>query len=89
MRRVLRFKQLSEVVPYTRMHIFRLEKAGKFPTRVQLGPNSVGWFEDEIAAWIDARGAARDSARSVHSGARTVCRQAPGAIDPELAAMLS
>jgi prophage regulatory protein len=33
----------------------RWEAAGKFPQRVQLGPNSVGWFEDEIEAWLEGR----------------------------------
>ena len=33
----------------------RLEAAGKFPQRVQLGVNSVGWYEDEVDAWIESR----------------------------------
>ena len=26
-----------------------------FPAPVQLGPRSIGWYEDEIAAWLDSR----------------------------------
>lgn len=47
-RRIIR---LREVVRLTGLHestIYRKEKAGKFPQRVRLGPNSVGFFEDEI-----------------------------------------
>lgn len=57
--RIIRFKQLRERVPYTRMHIDRLEKAGDFPKRVRLGPNSVGWLEEEVDAWVKARAATR------------------------------
>lgn len=37
------------------MHIYRLEKAGHFPKRVKIGPNSVAWAEHEIDAWMQAR----------------------------------
>ncbi|MBK3732902.1 AlpA family phage regulatory protein [Azospirillum brasilense] len=59
--RILRFKQLRERVPFSRMHIDRLEKAGKFPKRVRIGENSVGWLENEVEAWIAARVATRSS----------------------------
>ncbi|SRR6266536_1821016 len=35
--------------------IWRYEKAGTFPRRVQLGPNSVGWVAEEIDAWVERR----------------------------------
>jgi prophage regulatory protein len=35
--------------------IWRLERAGHFPARVQLAPNSVGWFESDIDAWLTSR----------------------------------
>jgi len=52
-RRFIRFDRLKPDfgVDYSRMHIDRLEKVGRFPKRVQLGPNSVAWVEDEIIAW--------------------------------------
>lgn len=28
---------------------------GEFPAKVSLGPRAVGWAEDEISAWIEAR----------------------------------
>ena len=63
--RFLRQRQVIERVGYSPMHIWRLEKAGKFPRRVKLGPNSVGWVSTEIDAWIEARIAERDAANAV------------------------
>ena len=53
--RLITKKELRELVPYTPQHIHRLEKAGRFPQRLQLGPNRVGWRLSDIEAWIDAR----------------------------------
>ena len=36
--------------------IWRYEKAGDFPRRVQLGPNSVGWIAEDVDAWVERRG---------------------------------
>lgn len=60
MLRILRQRQVIERVGYSPMHLWRLEKAGRFPQRVKLGPNSVGWVSTEIDAWIEARIAERD-----------------------------
>ena len=46
--RLIAWKQLKEMQPYSRQHIIRLEKAGKWPKRVQLGPARVAWVFDEI-----------------------------------------
>ena len=59
--RILRQRQVIERVGYSPMHLWRLEKAGKFPQRLKLGPNSVGWVSTEIDAWIEARIAERDA----------------------------
>jgi prophage regulatory protein len=53
--RILNKRQVKELVLYSPQHIARLEKAGQFPLRVQLGPNRVGWVEDEILAWLEER----------------------------------
>jgi prophage regulatory protein len=47
-------------VPYGKVQLWRLEKAGKFPKRVPISPSRVAWVEQEIDAWIKARVAARD-----------------------------
>jgi prophage regulatory protein len=54
-RRVLRWPDVRAKVSFTRQYVDRLERQGKFPRRVRLGVNSVGWFEDEIDAWLDSR----------------------------------
>lgn len=55
--RILRFRELSERkgIPWTRTHVDRQEKAGRFPARVKIGPNSVGWVEEEVDAWLHER----------------------------------
>ena len=49
---------VSEMVPLSRSQIWRLEKAGKFPRRIQISDNSVGWDEADIEEWLQARKAA-------------------------------
>ena len=60
--RVITQKELASRVPYSPVQIWRLEKAGTFPRRIKLGPNRVGWVEEEVEAWLrermDDRGAA-------------------------------
>jgi len=55
-------RQLKELVLYSPQHVARLEKAGKFPMRVQLGPNRVGWVESEILDWLQKRLDERENA---------------------------
>jgi prophage regulatory protein len=58
--RIICKKELRSIVPYTSQHIARLEKEGKFPKRLQLGPNRVGWLESEVNEWIDGLKIRRD-----------------------------
>ena len=58
--RILSKKDLRALVLYSPAHIDRLEKAGLFPKRVQLGPCRVGWVESEVLAWIEERIIKRD-----------------------------
>ena len=53
--RIISKRQLKEIVLYSPQHIARLEKTGKFPKRVQLGPNRVGWVEGEVLDWLQTR----------------------------------
>lgn len=46
-------------IPYTRQHLSRLEKQGKFPKRVRIGENRVAWVETEIDEHKARRIAAR------------------------------
>ena len=57
-------KELKSIfgVPYSFAHIARLEAAGQFPKRIQLGACRVAWIAEEVQAWIDERIATRDTA---------------------------
>ena len=46
---------------YTPQHVQRLETAGKFPKRVQLGPNRVAWLLSEVDEWVNERITMRDA----------------------------
>jgi prophage regulatory protein len=54
-RRVLRKPELMTRVPLSDATIWRLEKAGKFPKRIRIGGQAVGWFESEINDWLQKK----------------------------------
>ncbi len=47
---------------------WRLEKAGEFPPKVQLGPRAVGWRAEEIIQWCKDRGEAKSGPVGKHKG---------------------
>jgi len=49
--KLLPWSQVEQIIPYTRQHVARLEKAGQFPQRVQCGAARVAWWESEIMHW--------------------------------------
>lgn len=57
--RLIDKRELRKCVPFSAMHIWRLEKQGAFPKRVRIGSNRVGWSEHEVQDWIESRKAAR------------------------------
>lgn len=59
---VLRWPQLKQEVPLSRVTIWRWAREGKFPRPVSLGPNCSGWLRSEVEAWKRSRVAARDAA---------------------------
>jgi len=59
--RMISKRQLKEMVLYSPQHIARLEAAGKFPKRVQLGQCRVGWIEQEVLDWLQERIRRRDT----------------------------
>jgi prophage regulatory protein len=66
--RLITRKELKELVPYSGTHIGRLERDGKFPIRIQLGPNRVGWSLNEINQWIEDRKNERPCCSSQEEG---------------------
>ena len=63
--RILSKKDLRALVLYSPAHIDRLEKAGLFPKRVRLGPGRVGWIDDEVLQWVQARIRERDGLNGI------------------------
>ena len=59
--RIIRRPELTERTGLQKSAIYERMEAGTFPKAVTLGPNSVGWLEHEVDAWIEARIAARDA----------------------------
>lgn len=56
-------KTLHTLIPYSPVQVWRMERAGRFPARISLGPNRVGYRFSEVKAWIAARPAAPLPAR--------------------------
>ena len=54
-KKIIRKSQLKELTGFSPRHIDRLERAGQFPKRLQLGTRSVGWYETDIIEWLDSR----------------------------------
>ena len=48
-------------VSYSRAHIYRLVRAGKFPKPIKLGENRIAWVEAEVDEWINNKIAERDA----------------------------
>lgn len=46
--KIIAWKQLKEMQPYSRQHLARLEAQGRFPQRIRLGQNRVGWVLEEV-----------------------------------------
>lgn len=59
-RKLLPFPELRERgVLHGRRQVDRLEAEGKFPKRVSVGTNRVGWVATEIDDWVNAAISAR------------------------------
>jgi prophage regulatory protein len=60
--KILNYDDLKTLkgIPYSKVHLWRLERDGKFPKRVPLGESRHGWLDSEIDDWITARMAERD-----------------------------
>lgn len=57
--RIIRKPELFSKVGLSDATIWRMEKSGKFPRRITLGENSVGWLSDEIEQWVEKKAAER------------------------------
>jgi predicted DNA-binding transcriptional regulator AlpA len=46
-------KEVCELTGYSRTHIYRLERVGRFPRRRKLGLAKIGFLRSEVHDWID------------------------------------
>ena len=53
--RLLRPKDVIRMVGLSRVSLWRLEQAGKFPARRKLSTNRVAWLTEEVEDWIRTR----------------------------------
>ena len=53
--RIIRKPELLRQVSVSDVTIWRMEKAGRFPKRIQIGGNSVGWLQSEVTHWLEKK----------------------------------
>jgi prophage regulatory protein len=53
--RVLRDPEVRKRTGLSRVQRWRRIRSGTFPSAIQLGPNRIGWDEDEIETWLAGR----------------------------------
>jgi predicted DNA-binding transcriptional regulator AlpA len=53
--RIVRAKEVQNLTGLSRTTLWRLEQKEKFPKRVSLGGQSVGWKLSEVQDWIDEK----------------------------------
>lgn len=66
-RRILRLPEVEQRTGKKHASIYAAIAAGTFPAPIPLGKRAVGWLEDEIDLWLEARIAERDSGGVVRS----------------------
>jgi prophage regulatory protein len=59
--KVLRRKAVEAKTGHSTSTIYEKMATGEFPRPIKLGSRAVGWLEEEIDTWIEARRAERDS----------------------------
>ncbi len=54
-RKIIRTPAVCKRTGKSRTQIWRDVRDKKFPAPVQLGPNAIGWYENEIDFWLETR----------------------------------
>lgn len=62
--RFVRIQEVLQRVSKSRSTIWRDEREGRFPRRVQIGKNSVAWLESDIDRYIQERVSASQAYKS-------------------------
>ena len=80
-RKIIRAKEVSNRSGKSRTQIWRDVRAGKFPAPLELGPNSIGWYEDEIDDHLANLPRRTYGAGGAHAGPETAIEQKKGERD--------
>jgi prophage regulatory protein len=68
-RRLIPYSALADkCIYYSKPHLWRLERAGKFPKRVPTGPGRYAYIEAEVDAYIAQKIAERDAVEVAQTG---------------------
>jgi len=59
--KVLRKPAVEQMTGLDQVTLWRRERSGDFPRRIQLGTRAVGWLESEVQAWLQKRASERES----------------------------
>ena len=54
-KRILRIRELTHKTGLSRAYIYDLQAKGLFPASIRLGPNTVGWLEQDVDTWLNQR----------------------------------
>ena len=60
--RLLPWSELKQIVPYSRVHVGRLERSGLFPQRIVVGIGRaarVAWLASEVRDWLTEKANSR------------------------------
>jgi len=53
--KILNQTEVAKATGLSKVTLWRLEKSGQFPARVNLTEARVGWPEEEVENWIESR----------------------------------
>ena len=70
--RIVRLPEVMRLTGLSKTTIHRRYRAGSFPQPVRLGPQSIGWWREEVLEWLESL----PRAGAVAQGGRERSRQA-------------
>jgi len=53
--KILSYADVESITGVSRVTLWRWENDGRFPPRIKIGPNRVGWRNSEIESWVSSR----------------------------------
>ena len=52
---ILKTNEVVKIIGLSKVTIWRMEKSGTFPKRINLSDRRAGWIESEILEWLESR----------------------------------